>query len=192
MFEVLRPLDQSGYRGQRELGNLACWTVSSAKPGFEIDNVRDSSLQTFWQSDGPQPHEINVHFVRRVSLRTLAIHLDYTLDESYTPQKLSVRSGTCYHDLQEVMLLELQEPGGWLHFDLGSHGKHGILKTHLVQICVLVNHQNGKDTHIRAIKLYGDGFFDDSLGSSAAQIEDVPESTMRHLTARQDDWLSLR
>ena len=33
----------------RETGNLAAWTVSSAKAGFEIDNVRDDSCETFWQ-----------------------------------------------------------------------------------------------------------------------------------------------
>ena len=30
----------------------------------------------------------------------------------------------------------------------------GVLKAFLVQICILANHQNGKDTHLRGVKIF--------------------------------------
>ncbi|ORY78673.1 anaphase-promoting complex Apc10DOC1 subunit [Protomyces lactucae-debilis] len=144
-------LDKQLYK---EIGNLASWTVSSEKPGFEIDVVRDDNLDTYWQSDGPQPHYINVHFSKRVLVEYLSIYLRYEQDESYTPSRILLRSGTGYHDLQDVVVLDLDCPTGWKHVNLGEHGKDGLLRTHLLQICVIANHQNGKDTHIRAIKVF--------------------------------------
>ena len=45
---------------RREIGELAVWTLSSAKPGNGVDQLRDNSVSTFWQSDGVQPHYINI------------------------------------------------------------------------------------------------------------------------------------
>ena len=49
----------------------------------------------------------------QVKLSYVAIALDYKLDESYTPSKLSIRAGTGYHDLKELKVLEVNEPNGW-------------------------------------------------------------------------------
>ena len=43
----------------------------------------------------------------------VAVALDYKLDESYTPSKMSVRAGTGHHDLKELKLVEVTEPVGW-------------------------------------------------------------------------------
>ncbi|KAG5439539.1 hypothetical protein PCANB_002114 [Pneumocystis canis] len=135
---------------KREIGNLAIWTVSSSKPGFGVEQLRNDSVDTFWQSDGPQPHYINIHFIKKL----LSFYTQYRQDESYTPSKISVRAGTGFHDLQEVITLDLNEPSGWVHVTLGDCGKDGLLRTHLLQLCVQANHQNGKDTHIRLVKVF--------------------------------------
>lgn len=36
-------------RGLRELGGLAAWSVTSAKPGNGVELLRDGSAETFWQ-----------------------------------------------------------------------------------------------------------------------------------------------
>jgi anaphase-promoting complex subunit 10 len=46
----------------REIGTDAVWSVSSCKPGFGVEQLRDNCLDTYWQSDGPQPHLVNVQF----------------------------------------------------------------------------------------------------------------------------------
>jgi anaphase-promoting complex subunit 10 len=33
----------------RELGNLAAWSVTSAKPGNGVELLRDGSTDTYWQ-----------------------------------------------------------------------------------------------------------------------------------------------
>ena len=45
-----------------EIGTDAIWTVSSCKRGFGVKNLRDNDTQTYWQSDGNQPHKITCQF----------------------------------------------------------------------------------------------------------------------------------
>jgi len=33
----------------REVGNQATWSLSSCKPGFGVEQLRDDSLETYWQ-----------------------------------------------------------------------------------------------------------------------------------------------
>lgn len=54
----------------REIGNLAVWTVMSAKPGNGVELLRDNRDDTYWQSDGVQPHVVNIQFQRKVCLLT--------------------------------------------------------------------------------------------------------------------------
>ena len=37
---------------RREIGDLAVWSLSSAKTGNGVDQIRDGLITTFWQSDG--------------------------------------------------------------------------------------------------------------------------------------------
>lgn len=98
----------------RDIGDEAVWSLSTAKPGNGVDELRDQNLETYWQSDGGQPHLINLQFHRKMSISEIAFYLDYSLDESYTPKKMSIRCGTTFHDLVEVRNVELNEPTGWV------------------------------------------------------------------------------
>lgn len=147
-----------GNRNHREIGNEAVWSLSTAKPGNGVEQIRDDNLDTYWQSDGGQPHLINVQFYKKMSVVEIAFYLDYNLDESYTPKKLSVRAGTTFHDLVEVQVVDLNEPVGWITVPLHStdeHGEKALLRAHFIQICVVSMHQNGRDTHIRQAKVFG-------------------------------------
>lgn len=59
-------------KGTREIGQLAVWTVTSAKPGNGVEMLRDGREDTYWQSDGTQPHFVNIQFQRKVSMPLLA------------------------------------------------------------------------------------------------------------------------
>ncbi|KAJ6304998.1 hypothetical protein OIU78_020528 [Salix suchowensis] len=48
---------------------------------------------TYWQSDGAQPHVVNIQFQKKVKLQLVVLYLDFKLDESYTPSKISIRAG---------------------------------------------------------------------------------------------------
>jgi anaphase-promoting complex subunit 10 len=164
--------------GLREIGREAlCWQLSSAKPGNGVEQIRDQSTDTYWQSDGTsQPHWIQVHFARRVAISHVCLYLDYNLDESYTPKHLSIQVGMTTQDLVPAIypvntVIELNEPVGWCIIPLtappdpldddeeivssATEMSKRIVRTHLIQISVISMHQNGRDTHIRQVQLYG-------------------------------------
>lgn len=150
------------YSDNRELGGEATFTISSAKPGNGVEQLRDNNTETYWQSDGSLPHFINIQFLRRVSVSKVCLFLDYSADESYTPKKLSVGSGSSLHDLFDISVVELNEPNGWVTITLNdadslvseTSADH-CLRTHFLQVKILGMHQNGRDTHIRQVKVLG-------------------------------------
>eukprot|EP00287_Rhodomonas_sp_CCMP768_P008166 CAMPEP_0196737732 /NCGR_PEP_ID=MMETSP1091-20130531/15368_1 /TAXON_ID=302021 /ORGANISM="Rhodomonas sp., Strain CCMP768" /LENGTH=210 /DNA_ID=CAMNT_0042081623 /DNA_START=123 /DNA_END=755 /DNA_ORIENTATION=+ len=153
---------------KREIGGEAVWTLSTAKPGNGVEQLRDNNTETYWQSDGPQPHLVNIQFHKKVSIQEICIYCDFKHDESYTPSKISIRAGTHFHDLQEVKEVTLEEPTGWLSVPLSrrdlSHDnadpdhvpdQQPSLRAFMVQVAVLANHENGRDSHIRQVKVFG-------------------------------------
>ena len=126
------------------------------KRGARVEQIRDESTETYWQSDGGQPHLINIQFHKKMHIHEIVIYTDFKLDESYTPSKISIRAGSTFHDLQEIHVEELNEPSGWVTIlpPREETAEGGVLRTHFIQVAVLANHQNGRDTHIRQIKIY--------------------------------------
>lgn len=93
------------------------------------------------RSEGSQPHLINIQFPKKQSIVVSLLYLsrpytavshriggeqeiwlyaDISLDDSYTPQKLSVRAGTYHGDLHEIRLVDLPNPTGWQVIKLAS------------------------------------------------------------------------
>jgi len=158
-----------------EIGDEAVWVLSSAKPGNGVEQLRDSNPETFWQSDGPQPHYITALFHRRVEISEVCLCATYKSDESYTPAQISIRIGTGFHDFQEIQVAELKEPDGWIRIPLCTYSEPSLnqkrpaclnlrdrsfggavdfVGTHAIQIGIISNHQNGRDTHLRQIRIY--------------------------------------
>lgn len=169
--------------GLKEISSLASWTVSTAKPGNGVLALRSADVAQFWQSDGPQPHLLSIHFFKLVSIVRMRIYLDYLSDESYTPTKIQFLAGMGVHDLLEFAEMSFEQPTGWIDVDFTkvgpprghhhqpfttAHGNGGseddddeddelsppVLRAFLVQVRILENHQNGKDTHLRAVQLF--------------------------------------
>lgn len=160
----------------RELGHHAVWTVSSAKYGNGVHQLRDGSADTFWQSDGVLPHFVRVEFAGLVPIHAVAISLSYANDESYTPTKLSIRAGTHEGDIVEVAALEVDRPNGWIlamlvddSIDVPQpvHGSsvsavaaappsgavHPVYAT-VLTLVIAENHQQGRDTHVRGVRIF--------------------------------------
>ncbi|AQK91907.1 anaphase-promoting complex subunit 10 [Zea mays] len=140
----------------REMAKTAAWSVSSCKAGNGVAALRDDNLDTYWQSDGAQPHLVNIQFQKKVQLQLVVLYVDFKLDESYTPSKISIRAGDGFHNLKEIRTVELAKPVGWVHISLsGIDPRETFIHTFMLQIAVLSNHLNGRDTHVRQIKIYG-------------------------------------
>ncbi|KAK5166621.1 uncharacterized protein LTR77_008164 [Saxophila tyrrhenica] len=159
--------------GLKEISSLASWTVSTAKPGNGVAALRSPDTSLFWQSDGPQPHLLSIHFFKLVSIVHMRIYLDFESDESYTPTKIQFLAGMGVHDIQEFAEMSFEQPTGWFDVDFSNVGpvemeedededaprvvdwsKQPVLRAFLVQVRILENHQNGKDTHLRAVNLF--------------------------------------
>ncbi|KAF2265166.1 galactose-binding like protein [Lojkania enalia] len=106
----------------REISTLASWTVSSSKPGCSIPQLRNPSTNLFWQSDGPQPHWLNIHFFKLVRIVGLRLYLDFNLDESYTPTRIVFLAGSGGNDLVEWGEMRLEQPRGWIWADFSGVG----------------------------------------------------------------------
>ncbi|KAI1976487.1 hypothetical protein LOZ53_003495 [Ophidiomyces ophidiicola] len=110
----------------REISSLASWTVSTHKPGCGIAALRHPSPSQFWQSDGPQPHTLTLHFFKRVSVVRIRVCLDFELDESYTPTKMIFLAGMGGNDLVEFATWQGEAPCGWVDIPLeGVGGRQG-------------------------------------------------------------------
>ncbi|EPQ29065.1 uncharacterized protein PFL1_03354 [Pseudozyma flocculosa PF-1] len=156
------------------------WTLSSFKPGSGVAELRSRDMSKLWQSDGMQPHLITITFSRLTHLTHVSLYLDVRQDDSYTPTKLCIRAGTHASDLIPVRTRTFESPQGWKHFlldksdtstpeeeevdddddDEGEGGGTGRGKREgiwcwIVQVCVLANHLNGKDTHVRRCVIWG-------------------------------------
>ena len=98
--------------------------------------------------------------------------MSHKLDESYTPKKISIRTGNTYHDLQEVYLLELDEPNGWVRVSL----RNEKIRTHLLQAAVISMHQNGRDTHTSDSYSWSSDFCDQDEASPEFNTLELSQS----------------
>ena len=147
------PLQEEKCGRVREVGGSATWSLSSCKPGYGVEQLRDGCTETYWQSDGQLPHLVNVQFRRKTTVQSVAVYTDYKLDESYTPTRVSIRVGTNFNDLQEIEVVDLQEPSGWVVIPLKDMNEK-LVRTFLLQVAVIQNHQQGRDTHLRQVKVF--------------------------------------
>lgn len=150
---------------------LANWKLSSSKQGFGLAQLREDSPESYWQSDGSNgsntlntsnttnlanPHSITIQFSKKVSLERISIFTNFQLDESYTPSKVKIMAGSSDGwDLQEVCTVNFDKPLGWSHIIFNGIRNDHVLKCFMVKIIILANHQDGKDSHIRAVRCFG-------------------------------------
>ncbi|EAN84510.1 anaphase promoting complex, subunit 10-like protein [Trypanosoma cruzi] len=190
----------------------AVWTVSSAKHGNGVTCLLDGSHSTFWQSDGVLPHVISIDYARLTPVSVVALYLDFQQDESYTPRRIRVQSGTHSGDMADVAAVTVDDPRGWVFIRMnlevetsepweleimrgtegGGAGTHalgasraretaegisssppffpqdaivenddyaefmgdGVWCTH-IRIILEENRQNGRDCHVRGVRVLG-------------------------------------
>ncbi|KAL8650873.1 MAG: hypothetical protein Q9226_004961 [Calogaya cf. arnoldii] len=196
--------DDPTLHGLRNINSLASWTVSTHKPTCGVSALLSPAPHTYWQSDGPQPHTLTIHFFKLVHIAKLRILLDFRKDESYTPTRMQFLAGTGHHDLCEFGGWEGQQPVGWQNVPLDGCGVGGGrgLRCFLVQVRVLENHQNGKDTHVRGVQIFArderiprrreDESEDESDSSGTEIMEEMEEVPGKKGSAKGKSLFDLR
>ena len=132
----------------RDITKSALWTVSTVKGGYDISSMFDNKTDTFWQSDAVPPHWICAQFSKQTTLSKLSLYLSIQLDDTYTPTEVVVHVGTDPMNLTEFKREQLVHFQGWVDIELN-------VSTIFLKISLTKNHQGGRDSRIRQIKLLG-------------------------------------
>ncbi|KZS99429.1 galactose-binding like protein, partial [Laetiporus sulphureus 93-53] len=136
-----------------DIGHLTKWSVSSYKFGFGPECLRDDDPDTFCMRNSPYPLTIVTH------TRSPGF---FPRNSAYTSvATIAVGAGTGLHDLQDVQAIHLDKPDGWTTFDASAEpspdGANGLKRIHayVIQVIILTNHMNSKDTHVRGLRVLG-------------------------------------
>mmetsp|Transcript_5081 Transcript_5081/g.15214 ORF Transcript_5081/g.15214 Transcript_5081/m.15214 type:complete len:174 (-) Transcript_5081:111-632(-) len=132
----------------RDVTMAATWSVSSAKVGNGVLQLLDGDATTCWQSDGSTPHIIYATFPHRVLVKEVQILVNHEADESYTPAKVRLRVYTGLEGINIGDVVELNQPRGWIGLPIDF-----VVGVFTIQIGIFANHQNGRDTHVRGVRV---------------------------------------
>uniref|UniRef100_A0A7E4ZQ21 Anaphase-promoting complex subunit 10 n=1 Tax=Panagrellus redivivus TaxID=6233 RepID=A0A7E4ZQ21_PANRE len=138
-----------------DLTYRGAWTLSSCKIGNGIQQLLDPNIEPYWQSDGPQPHVITIEFPEKTAISYVLMYLDYKIDESYTPSKIHIYTGSSAQDVERTSTATFAEPKGWELIEVKQRSGTSTTRCFVLQIHIIANHQNGRDTHIRGVKIIG-------------------------------------
>ena len=95
------------------------------------------------------------------------------------------------HDLIQFYEWHGEEPRGWIEADLEGVGVQGRaeLRAFVIQLRVMENHQNGKDTHMRGVQIF---VKDDRPPQAKKQSKGkAPEVVGEENPGVQDGWQGL-
>lgn len=121
--------------------------LSSFKRDHGLRELLSEDTNEFWHTDDNLPHYIEVIFSKLVYVSTIQLTLMYSLDDSYTPAQIEVRAGIVRESIEPVLKTTLVEPEGAIALNINK-------KCFFLQVVVLTNHQEGRDTHIRSFKVF--------------------------------------
>lgn len=154
--------------------------LSSSKRGYGLKELMSSDTEEYWNSDDELPHSITVSFFKKTYVYSINLLLLYSSDESYTPEKIAMyyrrankrivdhyepepfnakdelNRNLCntsnYPKLAEKeedlisKTFTFKEPEGLISLEVNDF----VFDLHIV---VLNNHSDGKDSHIRQLKI---------------------------------------
>ncbi|KAE9466982.1 hypothetical protein C3L33_01104, partial [Rhododendron williamsianum] len=58
---------------------------------------------------------------KKAAWSLVVLYVDFKLDESYTPSKISIRAGDGFQNLKEIKSVELVKPTGWVYISLSGN-----------------------------------------------------------------------
>ena len=100
---------------------------------------------------------LTLHFFKLVKIVRLRVYLDFALDESYTPTRMEFWGGwSSDYGLVQFAEWTGEQPRGWQEISLEGCGVQGRAEVRcmVLQVRVIENHQNGKDTHVRGLQVF--------------------------------------
>ncbi|ORD98523.1 APC10 [Hepatospora eriocheir] len=114
--------------------------LSSFKKGYGLKELLSEDDNEYWSTDSVLPHGITITFNSKEYVYSVELKFSYEKDESYTPHKIEVS----YNNSSYIEILN--QPEGYVEFKIDAI-------TDKIQIAILLNHTDGKDSHIHGIKV---------------------------------------
>ncbi|CRG97744.1 hypothetical protein PGAL8A_00532200 [Plasmodium gallinaceum] len=161
-----------------EVGCLGFWKSSSSKNKFDLTNLKDNNVNTYWQSSSLAPHTITIHFIKLTKISKIYLLFNYLLDESYTPYEISIKIGNDENHLEflystfcDIHKYSLNNPFWFIidvknitplsylyNYNTNFFKNNDFIYCRCLQIIILSSQHNGKDTRIRQIKIFGPNY----------------------------------
>ena len=146
----------NGFRGQCS-GSLLPYDRKLTGARTDLLSSVSPSRKTYWQSDGTQPHRIEISFPRLVLVSEICLLLDHPGDDSYTPSRVHVRCGTSCRDAEEILQASFSSPTGWVSIQLRNEQRAvtQLIAGSYFALDFTENHENGRDSRVHGLKIYG-------------------------------------
>jgi anaphase-promoting complex subunit 10 len=120
--------------------------LSSFKRGHSLKELLSKDMSEYWATDDILPHAIQISFDRLQYVHSIQLFLSFAQDDSYTPERIEIRTGLTREAIRPVSSVTLVEPEGLFTLNIAR-------KCFYIQLIINSNHQEGKDSHIRHMKV---------------------------------------
>jgi anaphase-promoting complex subunit 10 len=120
--------------------------LSTFKEGHGHAQLFSENPDEYWHTDGNLPHHVEIELEERKVLSEIVILLDHAHDKSYTPKELDIRCGKTRGGIRSVKKVFVNEKATSVEIPVEEECVY-------LQIVILSNHQEGRDSRIRNLKL---------------------------------------
>lgn len=120
--------------------------LSTFKEGHGHVQLFSDDPEEYWHTDGNLPHHIEIELGEHRVLSEIKMVLGHAQDKSYTPRELDIRCGRTRDTVCSVKIVNVSEKATSIDIPV----EEGCV---YIQIVILSNHQEGRDSRIRNLKL---------------------------------------
>lgn len=114
--------------------------LSSCKRGYGLKELVSAVENEYWNTDDALPHSMHITFPELTYVHSVVLSLSYSLDESYTPERIAVHFAGKQRDFT------FSEPEGRCSLSIDAM----IYDVHII---IINNHSDGKDSHVRKLRV---------------------------------------
>ncbi|KAI5192215.1 anaphase-promoting complex subunit 10 [Nematocida minor] len=120
--------------------------LSTYKTGHGPEELFSESLEQFWHTDGNLPHYIEIEFHEIKRLAEIKMNLGHTQDKSYIPKEIEIRCGKTRDTIEVLKTVLISDKMPVVNISINEDCCY-------LQIIILSNHQEGRDSRIRGLTL---------------------------------------